>query len=144
MKCPFSDNPGCSGSCSSCKYMSVIIPLTIQVDEKMRRRVSIDNIFRSKVKELVDLRKSITRGREGLDVSPDSLYCLLKHMDSKREVLIDFYICDRWKLSSDGLGLTTSEECLSFLPDDLITSHCSVISYTDRVRIRADLGQGLG
>ena len=56
-------------------------------------------------------------------------------MDRETDVVIDFFIKGNWRFSSEGLGLYSVEECLNFLPDDLIASDCDLLLAEGKVKV---------
>ena len=74
--------------------------------------------------------------RNDLEVTNNSLYHLLKQMDKESEIEIDFFVNDNWRFSSEHLGLYKVEECLNFLPDDLIISACDLVSDEGKTRVK--------
>lgn len=135
MSCEFRDYPFCTGDCFSCFWYNVIRPRVKLIKKKLLFRVRHNELFRAKVKELVDERKRAPVERKCIEVTKRSLYHLLKGMDKGSEIVIDFFINGNWRFSSEGLGLYSVEECLNFLPDDLIASDCDLLSAEGKVNV---------
>ena len=135
MSCAFKDYPFCTGDCFSCFWNNVIRPRARLAKKKLEYRSKSNELCRIKVKELVDERKRAPVERKGVEVTKNSLYHLLKGMDRETDVVIDFFIKGNWRFSSEGLGLYSVEECLNFLPDDLIASDCDLLSAEGKVKV---------
>ncbi len=134
--CEFKDYPFCTGDCFSCYWDNVIkARLEVLVDSIYTRK-DLDDIFRDKVKKEVDKNRTKPTERSCLEVSKNSLYHILKRMDKDASVIIDFFINDNFRFSSEGLELYKVEECLNFLPDDLIASNCELVSDGRVTRIK--------
>lgn len=137
--CTFKDYPFCDGNCFGCRLVLDIIPSLFLVKDDVEIKVKHNNNFRDKVKELVQERKQNPIGRNNLEVSRTSLYHLLKRMDKESEITVDFFINGRWRFSSEGLELFSVNECLNFLPDDLIACDCELLSEEGKARVRVNI-----
>lgn len=137
--CEFRDYPFCTGDCFTCYYDNIMQPRFEVLVDSINSRVQLNNQFRDKVKVLVDERRQNPTARNSLEVSKSSLYHLLKRMEGKSKIIIDFFINNRWKFSSVDIELFSVEECLNFLPDELIQSNCEIVSEKGVTKVNVNL-----
>ena len=137
--CDFKEYPFCDNNCLCCVWFGIVRKNLKQVRNSVEDRIHFNEIFRDKVRVLVEERKKEPSGRNGLEVTSSSLYHLLKGLDPDERVYIDFFVSGKWRFSSEDFDMRSAGECLRFLPDDLICSECKIVSEGQIKRIRANV-----
>lgn len=137
--CDFRDYPFCNKDCFTCYWRNIICPTLAIMADDIESRVGLDKLINKKVKEVIDENRLSPTERNGLEVTSKSLYKFLKNMDKDDEIYIDFFINGRWRFSSKSLELFKVEECLNYLPDELITSNCELVSDSGVTRVKVSL-----